>query len=166
MTLFGVSTIRFPVRKVPARVAGPCCSRRAPCNGSKKYQSTVAALIAPPKPQLQPGQRDSLLYLLRPHVAKKVSLDQGADAYVSIKELVSSLSFASYYECSPHNVRLQLNHPEFRHLDIGSLQDLTDTDEKFRFLFQYDVNSEKDHWWVRAKRWNVSYTPYNLFRRY
>ncbi|KAF5316692.1 hypothetical protein D9619_006503 [Psilocybe cf. subviscida] len=135
MTLSAAPTIRSSFYKAYSSfVARSCCSRRALLDVSKRYQSTISELNPPPKPQVLPGQRDSLLVLLRPYFAKKHSLDQREDTFVSITEL--------------------LNHPEFRHLDMGALQELADRDKKHNFIFQYDVDPGKDHWWVRAKRWN------------
>lgn len=163
MTLSGAPATRSPFRKAYSSfVALSCCSRRAPRDVLKRHSSTISEMKPPTRPHLQEGQRDLLLYLLRPHVAKERMLDQREDTFVSVKDLVSVAS-SVIHKHSSCNACLKLNHPEFRHLDIGALQELADRDKNHNLIIKYDANDGQDHWWVRSKAWNVSHNIYACF---
>lgn len=97
-----------------------------------------------------------LLYILRPGTSGEYGFGNRDDGYVSVKQLVSFSVHYAYFL----TVGIQLNHPEFKSLDIIKLQYIVNTDKKHRFDLEFDPTKGADSYWLRAKQWNVRYCLY------
>ncbi|KJA27957.1 hypothetical protein HYPSUDRAFT_74440 [Hypholoma sublateritium FD-334 SS-4] len=109
---------------------------------SQRNHTTIYEKLAPKPREAQSEEYvqfiNKLTWVLRLHTGRELGLENRKDGFVSLK--------------------LLLNHPEFRGTDMPSLQRIMDMDIKHRFVLRYKPTNKDDAWWIRARRWNESYS--------
>ncbi|KIM44764.1 hypothetical protein M413DRAFT_442722 [Hebeloma cylindrosporum] len=88
---------------------------------------------------------DTLTFLLRRAVGREHGLRNRDDDYLSVKEL--------------------LNHPQYRWMNMSTLQNIIDNDIKHRFILNYDPMRGDDCWWIRFKRWDEKHFVFKPLTR-
>ncbi|KAF8966271.1 hypothetical protein BDZ97DRAFT_1917660 [Flammula alnicola] len=141
MTLFGACTLRRLLSNTRTWPSAHLFQTTTPGTTSpktslKRHHSTIFS-----KPKNRPIDAhalenfiETLTYVLRRYVGREHGLENRDDDYVSLK--------------------LLLNYPEFRSMDMPRLQKMVDNDFNHRFDIRFDPTMGEDCWWIRAKRWN------------